>query len=131
MTLATLTPILTTDDMNRSVRFYVDRLGFICGVQTPGYSNLYRDAVRIILAAPNAHGQWKGPNFTGQLYIGMESADEVDALWASVKDIVDVVYAVNDFDYGMHEFAIRDDNGYSLAFGAPLKASYSSGLRSR
>ena len=70
MTLKTLAPILTTDDMDRSVRFYVDVLGFTCGIQTSGYSSLYRDAVRIMLAAPNAHGEWRGPNFTGQLYIG-------------------------------------------------------------
>jgi len=123
MPLHNLTPILTTDDMERSVRFYVENLGFACGVRTPGYSNLSRDSVRIILAAPNAHTTWKGPMFTGQLYVGLESADDVDALWSDVKERVEVVYAVNDFDYGMREFGIRDDNGYSLAFGAPSKAA--------
>jgi hypothetical protein len=62
--------------------------------------------------------KWKGPEFTGQLYIGLQTAEEVDALWAAVKDRTEVVYAVDDFDYGAHEFAIRDDSGYSLAFGA-------------
>ena len=121
MRMTSLAPILTTEDMDRSVRFYVDVLGFTCGMKTPGYSNLYRDAVRIMLAAPNAHGDWKGPNFTGQLHIDLEAADEVDALWAAVKDRAEVIYAVDDFDYGAHEFGIRDDNGYSLAFGAPWK----------
>jgi catechol 2,3-dioxygenase-like lactoylglutathione lyase family enzyme len=119
MTLKTLAPILTTDDIDRSVRFYVDVLGFTCGMQTPGYANLYRDEVRIMLATPNAHGEWKGPKFTGQLYIGLEAAEEVDALWGAVKDRAEVVYAVDDFHYGAHEFGIRDDSGYSLAFGAP------------
>jgi catechol 2,3-dioxygenase-like lactoylglutathione lyase family enzyme len=59
MTFKTLAPILTTDDMDRSVRFYVDVLGFTCGMQTPGYSNLSRDGVRIMLGAPNTHGEWK------------------------------------------------------------------------
>jgi catechol 2,3-dioxygenase-like lactoylglutathione lyase family enzyme len=116
-----LAPILTTDDMDRSVRFYVDVLGFTCGMQTPGFSNLYRNAVRIMLGAPNAHSEWTGPKFTGQLYIGLETAEDVDALWDQVKDHVQVVYAVDDFDYGAHEFGIRDDNGYHLAFGAPSK----------
>ena len=49
MTLTSLAPILVTDDMDRSVRFYVEVLGFTCGLQTPGYSNLQRDAVRIML----------------------------------------------------------------------------------
>jgi uncharacterized glyoxalase superfamily protein PhnB len=121
MPFTRVAPILTTEEMDRSVRFYVDVLGFTCGMQTPGYSNLYRDNVRIMLGAPNAHGEWKGPSFTGQLYIFLETADEVDALWVKLKDRVDVVYSVDDFDYGMHEFGIRDDNGYALAFGAPSK----------
>jgi catechol 2,3-dioxygenase-like lactoylglutathione lyase family enzyme len=123
MTLKTLAPILATDDMDRSVRFYVDVLGFTCGMQTPGYSNLYRDAVRIMLAAPNEHEEWEGPKLTGQLYVGLETAAEVDALWAKVKDRAEVIYAVDDFDYGAHEFGIRDDNGYHLAVGAPSKTT--------
>ena len=58
MKFESLSPILTTDDMDRSVRFYVDVLGFTCGMQTPGYSNLYRDGVRIVLGAPNSHEPW-------------------------------------------------------------------------
>jgi uncharacterized glyoxalase superfamily protein PhnB len=123
MALKRLAPILTTDDMDRSVRFYVEVLGFSCGMQAPGYSNLYRDAVRIMLAAPNKHLEWKGPSFTGQLYIDLDTAEEVDALWEKVKDRAEVIYAVGDFDYGMREFGVRDDNGYHLAFGAPSKAT--------
>jgi uncharacterized glyoxalase superfamily protein PhnB len=98
-------------------------LGFTCGLQTPGYSNLYRDAARIMLGAPNAHLEWLGPRFTGQLYFGLETADEVDALWAKVKDQVRVSYPVQDLDYGAREFGICDDNGYPLAFGAPSRRS--------
>jgi uncharacterized glyoxalase superfamily protein PhnB len=116
-----LAPILTTEDMDRSVRFYVEALGFTCGMQMPGYSNLCRDTVRIMLGAPNAHGEWKGLSFTGQLYIGLETFEEVDALWAKVKDRAEVIYPVDDFDYGMHEFGIHDNSGYLLAFGAPSK----------
>jgi uncharacterized glyoxalase superfamily protein PhnB len=107
--------------MDRSVRFYVDNLGFTCGLQTHEYSNLERDAVRIMLAAPIAHGAWNGPKFTGQLYIGLDTAEEVDAVWAKAKDRAEIIYALDDFDYGAHEFGIRDDNGYHLAFGAPSK----------
>lgn len=123
MAFKELDPILTTDDMDRSVRFYVEILGFTCGARTQGYANLYRDAVRVMLVTPNAHVEWQGPKFTGQLYIGLETAEEVDALWADVKDRAKVIYAVDDFEYGAHEFGICDDNGYALAFGAPSKTS--------
>lgn len=118
-----LDPILTTDDIDRSVRFYVDVLGFTCGARTQAYASLYRDAVRIMLVAPNSHLEWTGPKFTGQLYIGLETPDEVDALWARVKNRAKVMYAVDDFEYGAHEFGICDDNGYALAFGAQSKTT--------
>jgi uncharacterized glyoxalase superfamily protein PhnB len=123
MTLISLAPILVTDDMDRSIRFYVEVLGFTCGLQTPGYSNLQRDAVRIMLAGPNGHEPWHGAKFTGQLYIGLETAEAVDALWATVQDRAEIIYPIDDFEYGAREFGIRDDNGYHLAFGAPLQAS--------
>ena len=109
--------------MDRSVRSYVDVLGFTCGMQPPDYSNLCRNAVRIMLAVPNAHEEWKGAKFTGQLYIGLDTAEQVDALWAKVKDRAEVIYAVDDFHYEAHEFGIRDDNGYHLAVGAPSKTT--------
>ena len=74
-----------------------------------------------MLSSPNAHEAWNGPKLTGQLYIGLETASEVDELWAKVKDRAEILYAVDDFDYGAREFGIRDDSGYSLAFGAPSK----------
>ena len=42
------------------------------------------------------------------------------SLWASLKDIARVVYPLEDFGYGMREFAINDNNGYLLQFGQPL-----------
>lgn len=41
---------------------------------------------------------------------GLETAEEVDALWVKVKDRAKVIYAVDDFEYGAHEFGICDDN---------------------
>jgi hypothetical protein len=44
----------------------------------------------------------------------------VDAFWQLVKDRVKVCYPIEDFDYGMREFGIFDNNGYLLQFGRPL-----------
>jgi hypothetical protein len=63
------------------------------------------------------------PEFHRPLYIDLETPEEVDTLWANVKDHVDVIYEVDDFDYGAHEFGICDDSGNSLAFGAPSKTT--------
>lgn len=43
--------------------------------------------------------------------------DQVDQLFASVRDRVQVVAEPNDTDYGMREFIIRDPNGFWITFG--------------
>jgi uncharacterized glyoxalase superfamily protein PhnB len=46
----------------------------------------------------------------------------VDALWAQLRERIDVVYPIENFDYGMREFAIRDINGYVLQFGQEIQS---------
>jgi len=46
----------------------------------------------------------------------------VDSLWEQIREKAAVVYPIEDFDYGMREFAIRDSNGYVLQFGHEIKS---------
>ena len=39
------------------------------------------------------------------------------SLWADLKGRVAVAYPMEEFHYGMREFAIYDNNGYLLQFG--------------
>ncbi|HKV10604.1 MAG TPA: VOC family protein [Thermoanaerobaculia bacterium] len=119
MKLHDLTPMLRTKDLQGSVDFYVQVLGFTCEAldQDWGWASLQRDEVAIMLALPNAHQPFDKPAFTGSLYI---KTDDVDALWQQVKDKAEVCYPVEDFDYGMREFAIFDNNGYLLQFGQAI-----------
>jgi uncharacterized glyoxalase superfamily protein PhnB len=43
--------------------------------------------------------------------------DQVDPLFASLRDRVQVVAELNDTDYGMREFIIRDPNGFWITVG--------------
>jgi hypothetical protein len=60
------------------------------------------------------------PQMTGTLYI--ETTD-VLALHRQVAGGVEVLWGPEVFAYGMHEFAIRDCNGYTLSFGQPSAAA--------
>jgi uncharacterized glyoxalase superfamily protein PhnB len=51
---------------------------------------------------------------TGSLYFKSEAVDEI---WQCLKDKAQVEYPLENFEYGMREFAIRDCNGYLLQFG--------------
>ena len=70
-----------------------------------------------MVATPNAHEDFDEPVFTGSLYF---RCDDVTALWTQLADNTRVCYPVEEFEYGMREFAIFDNNGYLLLFGEEL-----------
>ena len=113
--------MLRTRDLDASIAFYVDRLGFALQRRSDadGWASLRRDGVELMLATPNAHAGDAEPAFTGSLYFRLDDADAVDRLWASLQGQARACYPPETFHYGMREFAIFDDNGYLLQFGAP------------
>jgi uncharacterized glyoxalase superfamily protein PhnB len=117
MKLNSLVPMLWTDDLDASIAFYRDLLGFECVNHIEGWAVLKKDAVELMLSLPNAHEPFDKIQFTGSFYF---YPDNVDALWQHLKDKAQVVYPLEDFDYGMREFAIRDNNGYILQFGQEI-----------
>jgi uncharacterized glyoxalase superfamily protein PhnB len=114
-----LRPMLRTKDLQGTIDFYTRQLGFeLVGFSSAdGWASLRRDVIELMVASPNAHRPFDMPAFTGSLYFNVSDAA---SLWASLKDIAQVVYPLEDFDYGMREFAINDNNGYLLQFGQPL-----------
>ncbi len=119
MKLDSLVPILRTWNLAESMAFYTNVLGFECERHEPDreWASLCRDDVRIMFAPPNAHEGDVGPKFTGSLYI---RTDDVAQIWAHIRGRCRVCYSLEDFDYGMREFAIYDNNGYVIQFGQPI-----------
>jgi uncharacterized glyoxalase superfamily protein PhnB len=117
MTFTDLTPMLWVDDLNATIAFYRDTLGFQCARQTTGWAALRRDGVELMLSEPNQHEPYDRPVFSGSFYFRVTDAA---ALWEALRDHAAIVYPIEDFDYGMREFAIRDNNGYILQFGQSL-----------
>jgi len=73
-----------------------------------------------MISLPNQHESYDQPLFTGSFYFRV---DDANALWLQLKDKATVVYPIEEFDYGMREFAIRDINGYILQSGRELACS--------
>jgi uncharacterized glyoxalase superfamily protein PhnB len=117
MKLRRVTPMLWTKDLAASIVFYRNLLGFECTNQTEGWACLQRDNVELMLSAPNAHESFDRIQFTGSFYF---HPDDVKSLWEQVRDKATIVYPLEEFDYGMREFAIRDNNGYILQFGEEI-----------
>lgn len=117
MRLRCLVPMLRVHDLEESISFYHETLGFECVSRVQGWACLRKDGVELMLALPNEHEPFDKPKFTGSFYF---HPDDVDALWKQLKDKATVVYPIENFEYGMREFAIFDNNGYCLQFGKEL-----------
>jgi uncharacterized glyoxalase superfamily protein PhnB len=116
MRLTFLRPLMRTEDMDGTIAFYTDVLGFTCREKNEdwGWASLGRDDVWIMLATPDAHGDVEKIGFTGSFYF---TTDDVETLWSDLKDKAKVCYDIETFPWGMREFAIYDNNGYLLQFG--------------
>jgi uncharacterized glyoxalase superfamily protein PhnB len=119
MRFSDLKPTLRTWDIPGTIAFYSDILGFTCKAFDPewGWAHLIRDNVALMLSGPNQHEGDQAPSFTGSLYF---TCDDVDDLFSAIKNRVKVSYPIEDFEYGMREFGIYDNNGYLLQFGKPI-----------
>lgn len=111
--------MLWTSDIEATIDFYANVLGFTCEVYEKewGWASLHKDQVRVMLSLPNAHLPFEKAHFTGSIYFNV---NDVDSLWQSLQGKVKIAYPIEDFDYGMREFAIYDNNGYMLQFGEEI-----------
>lgn len=102
-----------------TIQFYTETLGFtvISRNDEFGWASLQKDEVVIMVSSPNAHTPFEKPVFTGSFYF---NTDDVDGLWEVLKTKTGIVYEIQNFAYGMREFAIYDNNGYTLQFGQEI-----------
>jgi uncharacterized glyoxalase superfamily protein PhnB len=119
MTLTDLTPLLHTKDLEGTIKWYTENLEFKCHAHNKeiGWINMSHGKLSIMFSLPNAHIPFEKPTCTGSFYF---NTADVDILWAKLKDKVKVCYPIEDFDYGMREFAVHDNNGYLLQFGKEI-----------
>jgi uncharacterized glyoxalase superfamily protein PhnB len=119
-----LTPNLIVADVERSLAFYVDTLGFARGMTVPGESPFvfasvtggpveifFNDAALAVKEYPAFAGKPLGA--TGTLYVEVEG---VDALHDRLKGHVRITMPLVDQFYGTREFAIEDPDGYVITF---------------
>lgn len=128
MILKKLTPNLMVKDVNRSIEFYTQVLGFELNQTVPEtgqfeWASMQCGDVEVMFQLESSLVEeipaLKDVDIGGSLtfYIQMEGIDE---LYNRVKGSATVVQDKHTTFYGMREFAIRDCNGYLLAFAEPV-----------
>ncbi len=111
-----LRPMLEVDSLPESIAFYENILGFACTAQIEGqWATLTLGETALMLTPRRSSG--KPLHFSGSLYFYTR---DVSTLWETVRQKVEIAYPLEKFEYGMHEFACYDCNGYLLQFGEEL-----------
>ncbi|WP_080779663.1 VOC family protein [Chryseobacterium phocaeense] len=118
MTFTALRPILWTDNIDETIGFYMQVLGFTLMGRNDQWqwASIRKDDVQIMLSQ-NDYEKPNGIGFSGSFYFNV---DNVDDLWEDLKTKAKVCYEIETFEWEMREFAIYDNNGYMLQFGQPV-----------
>ena len=98
-------------DLHRAIEWYETVLGFECiGTdindrwQYAGFASENGAVFSIAVDPKPSHGRF---NF---------DVDNVDSLWQSLKDRVDIVQPIETMPYGTRKFTIKDPDGNELGF---------------
>jgi predicted enzyme related to lactoylglutathione lyase len=123
-TLTGISPVLLVADIEQSVAYYRDRLGFECEVygDPPDFMAARRDQATLLLAlcreperiVPN----WRIVDNIWNVYIRV---DDADAVYAEVQERgAGIDYTIYDAPHGFREFGVQDPDGHDIAFGQPI-----------
>ncbi len=123
MRLDRLTPMLLAKDLQQTMTYYTEVLGFtVTGTmgEPPGFCAVERDGVQLMFVWEPPHEHAPGeehdhdPALTGVLYI---YPDDVNALHDEIAARTELCEPLGDREHGMREFAVMDPNGYRIRFG--------------
>jgi uncharacterized glyoxalase superfamily protein PhnB len=121
-----LTPVLIVDEIEKSLPFWVERLGFAKTVEAPegsrlGFAILVKDAVELMLQTwSSAEADVPGLVPKGRT---------VAALFVEVEDFGDILKRIEGCEiivperttsYGMREIGVREPGGHIVIFAAPI-----------
>jgi predicted enzyme related to lactoylglutathione lyase len=116
-----ISPVLLVADLDRSVAYYGERLGFSCEVygDPPDFATAHRDEATILLALAEQSAKlipyWKIVDKMWNAYIRV---DDVDAIYAEVQARgAGIDYTIYNAPHGFREFGVQDPDGHDIAFG--------------
>lgn len=132
MSFRSLRPMMMVRNLEESLDFYTDVLGFTVDgtypeAGEPFWASISAGDARLMLnfvGEPHAHEEGEEPHshepeFNGVLYLDVDGS--LDELQARVKAKASSCTDVEVMPYGMKEFSVVDPNGYTITFGVPAQ----------
>jgi catechol 2,3-dioxygenase-like lactoylglutathione lyase family enzyme len=117
-----LSPILPVADMDRSIRFYLEVLGFDVAMQSAAYSIVTRDAASLHLTLAEDESVLNATRGHMSIYLEVRA---IQSLWSHVSSFKDrhKIRDLFDREYGMREFHIIDPDGCLIFVGQPIQTA--------
>jgi PhnB protein len=126
-----LSPALMVKDMEKSIEFYTQTLGFENTFQMPDpagnliHANLVWKDVHIMLGPASPGLPPEAMSYLGSgvdFYIQVEKDDDIDQYYAMVKEKgANIVEDIKDQFWGDRNFSIKDPDGYRLTFAKTIR----------
>jgi uncharacterized glyoxalase superfamily protein PhnB len=127
MKLKKLSPNLMVEDVNQTVKFYKDVLGFELDQSVPesgqyDWASTRCGEVEIMFQARHSLSE-DLPAFrelpTGGTLTFFIEVQGIQEIYERARNQVEIVQDINVTFYGMREFSIKDPNSYILTFAEP------------
>jgi catechol 2,3-dioxygenase-like lactoylglutathione lyase family enzyme len=121
-------PVLAVPDVNETVAFYRDKLGFHVDFvhgDPPAHARVCADPT---YSSPTVHIRFEplepGVSPNPSVYLFLHVGKGLDRLFGLYQDRgVEVVQEPKDQPWGLRQFVIRDCNGYLISFSAEAPAA--------
>jgi predicted enzyme related to lactoylglutathione lyase len=117
--------VLLVADIERSVAYYRDRLGFACEVygDPPDFIVATRDEVKILMAhceePERIVANWRIVPNVWNVFIRV---DDVEAIYEEVQRRgAEIDYTLYNAPSGFREFGVQDPDGHDIAIGQPIE----------
>ncbi len=125
MTLKSCIPVILSANLEKSLRLWVDALGFEMDTEMRKagrliFCMLHKGDLHFIL------NQRAGTPIKPDIYEGIRLYWAPDNLYELHERLIQLGYTVSDIcerDYGQTEFFLTDDDGFSHCFGVPTKVN--------
>jgi uncharacterized glyoxalase superfamily protein PhnB len=122
-----LSPTMAVRDMNRTIEFYRDQLGFKLGmsfpdVGSPEYADLSKDGM-VLMFVPTRNC---GIDDSEKLGVGvsfyMQIDGDIDKYYKELKKKgIKIVIDIKDEPFGIRDFSVADPDGYLLTFNQKIQ----------
>lgn len=122
--LTNVCPVLVSEDIVKTVNFYVEKLGFKYAKhfdKIDNFATLYRDSIELVVVQSKfgkVESNTKRHGAGYDIYIDSDSIDGVDDIYQEfLSKGVKVIVKPRRTDYGSYEFIVEDIDGRLIGIG--------------